>query len=183
MMRPLISLAAVADRCASSRTSCATTAKPLPASPARAASTPAFSARRLVWKAISSITPMIREISAEDCAMPSMEFTACCTTSPDLPASSQAWLTAPAACAAFSALELTCAVNSLRAAAVSSRLAACCSVRCERSLAARVISPVPLPMLTTVALTVETVSSRLASAELKSSRSFAYSPGNSSSMR
>ncbi len=30
-----------------------------PASPARAASTPAFSASRLVWKAISSMTPMI----------------------------------------------------------------------------------------------------------------------------
>ena len=41
------------------RTSDATTAKPLPASPARAASTPAFSANRLVWNAISSMTLMI----------------------------------------------------------------------------------------------------------------------------
>jgi hypothetical protein len=38
--------------CASRRTSSATTAKPRPASPARAASTEALRARRLVWKAI-----------------------------------------------------------------------------------------------------------------------------------
>ncbi len=46
----LISLAALAERWASSRTSWATTAKPLPASPARAASTPAFRASRFVWQ-------------------------------------------------------------------------------------------------------------------------------------
>ena len=39
-IRPLISLAASAERCARARTSDATTAKPRPASPARAASTP-----------------------------------------------------------------------------------------------------------------------------------------------
>jgi hypothetical protein len=44
----LISLAAEADRCARLRTSAATTAKPRPCSPARAASTAALSARRLV---------------------------------------------------------------------------------------------------------------------------------------
>ncbi len=44
-------------------TSSATTANPLPAEPARAASTAAFSARIFVWKAISSITLMIFEIS------------------------------------------------------------------------------------------------------------------------
>ena len=48
------------------RTSTATTAKPLPASPARAASTEAFSARRLVWKAMSSISPMMLEILDDD---------------------------------------------------------------------------------------------------------------------
>jgi hypothetical protein len=66
----LISLAAAAERWASSRTSWATTAKPLPDSPARAASTPAFSASRLVWKAISSTTPMILVISDDDFSMP-----------------------------------------------------------------------------------------------------------------
>ena len=45
----LISLAASAERPASARTSEATTAKPRPCSPARAASTAAFSARMLVW--------------------------------------------------------------------------------------------------------------------------------------
>ena len=61
-----ISLAALAERWASSRTSWATTAKPLPDSPARAASTPALSARRLVWKAISSMTEMIVLICCDE---------------------------------------------------------------------------------------------------------------------
>jgi len=47
-IKPLISLAACALRCASERTSPATTANPLPCSPARAASTAAFNARMLV---------------------------------------------------------------------------------------------------------------------------------------
>jgi hypothetical protein len=46
-----MSLADCDARCASERTSVATTAKPRPDSPARAASTPALSASRLVWKA------------------------------------------------------------------------------------------------------------------------------------
>ena len=64
-IRPAISRAASEERCASARTSEATTAKPRPASPARAASTPAFSARRLVWNEISSITEVMREILFE----------------------------------------------------------------------------------------------------------------------
>ena len=58
-MSAAISLAAVALRCARLRTSLATTAKPRPSSPARAASTAAFSARMFVWNAIESMTPMI----------------------------------------------------------------------------------------------------------------------------
>ena len=54
-----MSFAACADRCARFRTSSATTANPMPASPARAASTAAFNARMLVWNAISSIVLMI----------------------------------------------------------------------------------------------------------------------------
>ena len=47
-IRLRISLAAVAERCARLRTSEATTAKPEPCSPARAASTAAFKAKMLV---------------------------------------------------------------------------------------------------------------------------------------
>ena len=54
-----ISFAAAAERCARLRTSPATTAKPRPSSPARAASTAAFSARILVWNAMPSIAVMM----------------------------------------------------------------------------------------------------------------------------
>ena len=54
-----MSLAAALERWARVRTSEATTAKPLPASPARAASTAALSASRLVWNAISSMTEVM----------------------------------------------------------------------------------------------------------------------------
>ena len=54
-----ISLAADKVRCDRLRTSVATTAKPRPCSPARAASTAAFSARMLVWNAMESISCVI----------------------------------------------------------------------------------------------------------------------------
>ena len=62
-----VSRAACALRCASVRTSSATTANPLPASPARAASTAALSAKRFVWKAISSMTLSTLPIESLDC--------------------------------------------------------------------------------------------------------------------
>ena len=49
---------------ASDLTSEATTANPLPASPARAASMVALSASRLVWLAIASMTPTISPMSS-----------------------------------------------------------------------------------------------------------------------
>ena len=52
---PAVCRADSALRMASERTSSATTAKPRPASPARAASTAALSASRFVWNAIASI--------------------------------------------------------------------------------------------------------------------------------
>ena len=52
-------LAASAARLARFFTSSATTANPAPASPARAASTAAFRARRLVWKAMESMVVII----------------------------------------------------------------------------------------------------------------------------
>jgi len=78
----LISFAACALRWARVRTSPATTAKPRPCSPARAASTAAFSARILVWKAIPSITLMI---SAIFCELPAMSRMVCTTLSTTLP--------------------------------------------------------------------------------------------------
>jgi len=64
ILRP-ISSAASADSLASSLTSPATTAKPLPASPALAASIVALSARRFVWWAIAVIVLTTLAISAE----------------------------------------------------------------------------------------------------------------------
>ena len=83
-----ISVAVLRDaseaRMARLRTSSATTAKPLPASPARAASTAAFSASRFVWNAISSIVFTIfavesaeRLISATASASAVMRSTPC----------------------------------------------------------------------------------------------------------
>ena len=57
-IRRLISSVAFAVSLASSLTSLATTAKPLPDSPARAASMVAFNARRLVCSAMEVITLM-----------------------------------------------------------------------------------------------------------------------------
>ncbi len=55
---------------ASSLTSWATTAKPRPASPARAASMVAFSASRLVWEAMPEIRATTFEIAADDADSP-----------------------------------------------------------------------------------------------------------------
>ena len=62
----LISLAASDERCDSEPTCAATTAKPRPCSPARAASTAALSARMLVWNAISSIVVMMLLILSDE---------------------------------------------------------------------------------------------------------------------
>ena len=64
--RRAMSSVAFAVSCASSLTSLATTAKPLPASPARAASIVALSASRFVCSAIEVITLTTLPISAED---------------------------------------------------------------------------------------------------------------------
>ena len=81
-IRVLISLAAAAERCARLRTSLATTAKPRPCSPARAASTAAFNARMLVWKAMPSMTAMMSTILLEEALIEAMVSTTCATTVP-----------------------------------------------------------------------------------------------------
>ncbi len=171
----LISLAAAAERWARARTSLATTAKPRPASPARAASTPAFRASRLVWNAISSITPMIWPIWLDEVSIAAIAVTACFTIAPECSASMRAWRTTSLACPAPPAVRVTVAVISSNAAAVCSRLAACCSVRRDRSSAAWVISPVPERMALVLAITVAMVSFNWPTAALKSVRSRSYS--------
>ena len=132
-MRALISLAAPALRCARLRTSAATTAKPRPCSPARAASTAAFSARMLVWKAMPSITPMMSEIFLDASAMPVMVLTTWPTTWPPRRATSEAPTASWLAWRAVSAFWDTVEVSSSMELAVSSRVLACSSVRCDRS--------------------------------------------------
>ena len=63
-------------------TSCATTAKPRPASPARAASIVALRARRLVWPAMSRIRPRIDSIASTWLDSAWLTFTASLAWSP-----------------------------------------------------------------------------------------------------
>jgi methyl-accepting chemotaxis protein len=86
----LVEEAAAAERWARLRTSDATTAKPRPCSPARAASTAAFSARILVWKAMPSMTPMMSAILLAELLISPIVPTTCETTSPPLRATSEA---------------------------------------------------------------------------------------------
>ena len=133
-IRDLISLAASAERPARLRTSVATTAKPRPCSPARAASTAAFSARILVWKAMPSITPMMSAIFLDDALIPFMVSTTFETISPPLPATLDALWASTLAWRVFSAFCFTVELSSSMEAAVSSSALAWCSVRWLRSL-------------------------------------------------
>ena len=131
-IRPLISRAAVALRWARLRTSAATTAKPRPCSPARAASTAAFSASRFVWNAISSITPMMSAMRWLDVLISAIADTARPATLPPRSAWSRASVASWLAMCALSALRFTVTVISSMLCAVSSRLAACSDERCVR---------------------------------------------------
>src|SRR5262245_40824519 len=128
-----MSLAACADRWARLRTSVATTAKPRPASPARAASTAALSAKRLVCRAISSMTPMISAILRELSSIRAIASTACATTVPPRSATSRVSAANELACWALSAFRVTVLASSCIELEISSRFAACSSVRWERS--------------------------------------------------
>mmetsp|Transcript_5840 Transcript_5840/g.22860 ORF Transcript_5840/g.22860 Transcript_5840/m.22860 type:complete len:257 (+) Transcript_5840:1117-1887(+) len=145
-IRRLISLAASALRPARLRTSPATTAKPRPCSPARAASTAAFSARMLVWKAMPSMVPMMSAICFELWLMSPMVAMTPCTTSPPRAATLLADAASWVAVWAVSAFWRTVAFISSIDAAVCSRLAACSSVRCDRSVLPLAISPAPVRM-------------------------------------
>ncbi|MNK97431.1 hypothetical protein D3C87_1177640 [compost metagenome] len=156
----LISLAAPALRCASARTSPATTAKPRPCSPARAASTAALSARMLVWKAMPSITPMMSTIFCELVLMSLMVCTTPRTTSPPRWARSAASRASALARLALSALLPTVEVNSSMLAAVCSSADDCSSVREDRSVFPAAISRAPVVTASEPARTLRTVSVR-----------------------
>ncbi|MNU99397.1 hypothetical protein D3C71_895270 [compost metagenome] len=145
----LISLAAWAERWASERTSLATTAKPRPCSPARAASTAALRARILVWNAMPSMVPMMSAIFLLLVLISSMVVTTCATTSPPRWATCAADTASWLACTAESALWRTVLVSSSIELAVSCRLLAVCSVRALRSWLPMAIWVLAVEMLST----------------------------------
>ena len=161
LMRVLTARAASALRCARLRTSLATTAKPRPCSPARAASTAALSARMLVWKAMPSITPMMSAILRELSLMPFMVSTTWPTTSPPL----TAMLLAPSANAlawrALSALWRTVAPSCSIDAAVCCSVEACSSVRWLRSWLPWAICALAVATLSAFMRTAPTTFTRL----------------------
>src|SRR3989344_3035657 len=132
-IRPRISRAAVLLRWDSPRTSPATTAKPRPCSPARAASTAALRASRLVWNAMSSITLMM-SVTFCDCTLIScmVVITSRITLPPSLATLAASWASSVARWA-LSVLCCTVMVSCSIEAAVSWRLDACTSVRRARS--------------------------------------------------
>ena len=129
----LISRAAVEERCARLRTSPATTAKPRPCSPARAASTAAFKASRLVWKAMPSMTAVISAMFLAKPLMARIVSTTSDTTLPPRPATCVACLASSFASWAWALFCLTAAVSCSTDEAVSSRAPAWCSVRRDKS--------------------------------------------------
>ncbi len=127
----------------------------------------------MVWKVISSITPMIVAIRADDCSMARIASTAWRTISSEACAAWQALRTVVVAEAACAALSLTRVVMSASAAEVSSRLAAWPSMRRAISCEAELISLVPTSMLDTAPETLRIVSWSWATAVSKSSASLA----------
>ena len=132
-IKAFTSFAAAALRCASERTSLATTAKPRPWSPARAASTAALSARMLVWKAMPSITPTMSAMRLELSLRPCIVVTSSPTAWPPRCATSLAAVANWLACRALSALWRTAPVSCSIEAAVCCSALACSSVRWLRS--------------------------------------------------
>nr|WP_277753919.1 hypothetical protein [Roseomonas nepalensis] len=117
-----------------------------------------------VWKAISSITPMMSLILRLDWVMPSIVRTTSVTTSPPRVAVSEAEAASLFACCALSAFCRTVLVSSSRLAEVSSRLAACSSVRCDRSVLPIAISreaTVIAPQLSVIVATTPAIVSSM----------------------
>mmetsp|Transcript_16667 Transcript_16667/g.31257 ORF Transcript_16667/g.31257 Transcript_16667/m.31257 type:complete len:244 (+) Transcript_16667:659-1390(+) len=140
-MSPVISFADAALRCARPWTSLATAVNPRPCSPARAASTAAFSARMLVWKAMPSITPMMSPIFFELALISSMVSTTLETTAPPLLADWRAVTAMPAARRVRSLAPLSVEAICSTEAAVFCRLAAERVVRSARLALLSAIEP------------------------------------------
>jgi len=138
-----ISRAAWALRCASVRTSPATTAKPLPCAPARAASTPALSARMLVWKAMLSTTPTISPMRRALCAMSSMQRATSATASAPRRARSAALAAWALAWPASPAVRCTASSSCVRLASASCTEPAWRAARSDISAPPAAISPAP----------------------------------------
>ncbi|CAJ9545441.1 Uncharacterised protein [Burkholderia pseudomallei] len=174
----LISFADCALRCASARTSPATTAKPRPSSPARAASTAAFSARMLVWNAMPSITAMISAMRPELRAMPCILSITSSTIAPPFCVVRSASSASALAARALSLFCRTVAVSSSMLAAVCSSEAAWLDVRADKSALPLAISAAPRWIAFDALRTTRTVPATLAcmSASPRSSRSISYTP-------
>ena len=119
---------ASADLAARFLTSSATTANPLPAAPALAASTAAFKDSILVWNAISSMVLMILPISPEVLLISSMAESISCIR---LPLSSACSLTCSELVLASSAFFAFCSMLF----DISLMVAACSVAPCERACA------------------------------------------------
>jgi hypothetical protein len=120
----------------------------------------------LVWKAISSMTPMILVISVEDFSMPAMAETALVTSSPEFFAFCCVSRTASEAFSAFAAVWPTLTESCCRAAELSSTPAACCAVRSARSSEPLAITSVPRMISPDVARTEAKDVRRAATARL-----------------
>ena len=173
----LISFAAAAERCARLRTSVATTANPRPCSPARAASTAAFSARILVWNAMPSMTPMMSTIFFADSLICSIVCTTSDTTLPPRCATSDALIASWLAWPAFSAFWRTVEVSSSIDDAVSSSEDACCSVRDDRSRLPAAICPEAVAMVSVPLRTFRTMSASFSRIVFIANSRLLLSPG------
>ena len=147
----VISSVDLAVRSASFLTSSATTANPRPCSPARAASMAALSASRLVWSAMSLITPAIVEMLAECSPRERIRWDDWFTLSAILPISAEAWLTMPAPRLAVSPASWARAKESRALSAMCSILVVSSSTAAAAEVAASLCCPDWLATLLEVA--------------------------------
>gem|GEM_PF-2658027 len=137
----------------------------------------------LVWKAMPSITLMMSAIFFDEASMADIVVTTWPTTSPPCEATPAAPWASWLAWRACSAFWRTVEVSSSIEAAVSSRLAACCSVRRDRSLLPVAISEAARLMLDAACWMRPTIEVSCATVALASSRIRANTPWNSPCMR